>query len=112
MNDERARRVGHNEVLYRLVNEQVESLNAAFGTITNDFAVICECGDLECQEQLSVTRSAYEQIRADPAAFILTPGHQAANVEDVVETNGDYVVVAKRPGTPARLAAATDPRST
>jgi hypothetical protein len=111
MNDDRERRVGHNEALYRLVNEQIEGLNEAFGTITNHFAVICECGDLECQEQLSITRNAYERVRADPATFILKPGHQAEDVEDVIETNGDYVVVAKRPGTPERVAAETDLRS-
>jgi hypothetical protein len=111
MNDERARRIGHNEALYRLVNEQIEDVNEAFGAITNDFTVICECGDLDCQEQVSVTKEAYEQVRADPAAFILKPGHQMEDVEDVIETNDDYVVVGKRPGTPERVAAETDPCS-
>ena len=111
MDDERARRVGANEALYRLVNEQIEGINEAFGTITNDFAVVCECGDLRCQQQLILTRDAYEHVRADPTAFILKPGHQAEDVEDVVDANRDYVVVVKKPGTPARLAADTDPRS-
>jgi hypothetical protein len=111
MNDERARRVGQNEALYRLVNEQIESVNEGFGAITDDFAVICECGNLECHAQLTVKRSAYEQIRADPAMFVLKPGHQLDDVEDVVETTGDYVVVVKKPGEPARVATQTDPRT-
>jgi hypothetical protein len=42
MNEERARRVGDNEALYRLVNEQIEGVNEAFGALADDFAVICE----------------------------------------------------------------------
>jgi hypothetical protein len=111
MNEERARRVGDNEALYRLVNEQIEGVNEAFGALADDFAVICECGNLGCREQLTVTRDAYAQVRADHTPFILKPGHQADDVEDVIETNDEYIVVAKRPGTPERVAAETDPRS-
>jgi hypothetical protein len=111
MNDERARRVGRNEALYRLVNEQIEGINDAFGVITGDFAVVCECEDLNCQEQITVARGAYEQVRANPAAFIIKPGHQAEEEEDVVEETDDYFVVAKKPGTPERHASETDPRS-
>ena len=111
MSDEQVSRVGQNEALYRLVNEQIEGVNESFGAISDDFAVICECGQLECQEQITLTRSAYERVRADPARFIVKRGHQMDQVEDVVESTDDYIVVAKRPGTPARLATETDPRS-
>lgn len=111
MNEERARRVGRNESLYRLVNEQIEGINEAFGVITGDFGVVCECEDLKCQEQITVTRRAYEQVRANPAAFIVKPGHQAEDEEDVAEETAAYLVVVKKPGTAARHAAETDPRS-
>lgn len=111
MSDERARRVGQNEALYRLVNEQIEGVNDEFGAVDDHFAVICECGHLECQERITVKRSAYEEIRSDPAQFILKPGHDADEVEDVIESTGEYNVVAKRPGTPARVASQTDPRT-
>jgi hypothetical protein len=111
MNEGRARRVGRNESLYRLVNEQIEGINEAFGVITGDFAVVCECEKMTCQEQITVTRSAYEQVRANPAAFIVKPGHQAEDEEDVDEETDGYFIVVKKPGTAARRAAETDPRS-
>jgi hypothetical protein len=111
VNEERTRRVGKNEALYRLVNEQIEGINEAFGTITDDFAVVCECGDLECHEQITVTRDVYERVRADPATFILKPGHQIEDVEDVIAATDHYVVVTKKAGTPQDLASRTDPRT-
>ncbi len=111
MNDERARRVGRNEALYRQVNERIEDLNEAFGPITGEFSIICECGDLECAEQLSVPRQVYEQVRANPTSFILAPGHEAAGLEHAVDHRGDYVIVEKEQGVPERLAEESDPRS-
>jgi hypothetical protein len=31
--DERARRIGENEAVYRAVNEKIEALNESFGTL-------------------------------------------------------------------------------
>src|SRR5689334_21077982 len=50
--DERARRIGENEALFRYVNERIEGLNEAFGAITETMSVVCECGDLSCAEQI------------------------------------------------------------
>ena len=111
MTEERVRRVGHNEALYRHVNETIEELNEAFGAVTDEFAVVCECGDLECAEQIRVSRQAYEQVRANPSCFILKPGHETPDVEQPVEDHGDYIVVMKHEGTPTRIAERTDPRS-
>ena len=52
-----------------------------------------------------------ERIGADPTRFILKLGHQLDDVEDVLETTENYLVVAKKPGEPARLAAQADPRT-
>ena len=109
--DERSRRVGHNEALYRQVNERIEALNETFGTVAGDFAVICECGDLGCKDQISVSREAYEQTRANPARFLVRPGHEVLDVERVVGRDDDYVVVEKVPQDAVRVAEETDPRS-
>src|SRR4051794_27502675 len=84
--DERQRRVGENEVLYRSVNERIEELNATFGTMTDSLTVVCECGRAACAEQIELPASDYERVRADPALFIIIPGHEIPDVEDVVET--------------------------
>jgi hypothetical protein len=109
--DERIRRIGENEALYRLVNERVEEINDAFGTVTGVFDVTCECGSLECMEQISLRREAYEQVRANAARFIIRPGHEFPEAEHVVERHDAYVIVQKDPGPARRVAEETDTRA-
>ena len=61
MNDERARRVGLNEALFRRVNEEIESLNDAFGG-QSTLSVICECGDGQCMERIEISLVDYERV--------------------------------------------------
>ena len=109
--DERERRIGQNEALFRRVNEQLQGLNEAFATVTDTFTVLCECGDANCTDQITMATHEYEQLRADPSLFAVRPGHDDVTAEGVVERRGAYDVVKKRPGGPTRLAAATDPRA-
>src|SRR3954452_14757432 len=98
VSEERARLVGHNEALYRHVNERIDDLNDALGAVDDELVIICECGDLKCAEQITVARDVYESTRANPSLFVLRPGHQAEDVEFLVERAQGYVVVEKRPG--------------
>jgi hypothetical protein len=110
--DERARRIGRNEAIFREVNEQIEQLNDRFHAIDDGMLrLVCECGSIGCAEQLGVTAAAYESTRADSSLFIVRPGHEIPDVEEVVEREADYFVVRKRPGGPEELARETDPRS-
>ena len=103
--DERTRRICRNEALFRSVYEQIGEINESFGEITDEFAVICECGDTGCIEQLAVSRAAYHAVREQPTQFIVTPGHVEEDVEDVVARREGYWVVQKKAGEPAELAA-------
>jgi hypothetical protein len=109
--DERARKIGENEALYRAVNERIEGLSAAFGPMTDSMTVVCECGDGSCAEQIEVAIDDYERIRGDATLFIVRPGHEMPDVEDVVEQNEGYDVVRKHEGDAADLARELDPRS-
>jgi hypothetical protein len=102
--DDRVRRIGQNEVLYRAVNERIEDLNAAFGVVTETMAVVCECGEIQCAQQIEVSLPEYAHVRSDPTFFLVVPGHEIEDVEDVVEEHGAYHVVRKKPGRPARIA--------
>jgi recombinational DNA repair protein RecR len=108
--DERERRIAENEILYRSVNERIEDLNAAFGAMTESMSVVCECGEGACAEQIEIGAADYERVRADPTHFIVLPGHEIADVEEVVAHGGAYHVVRKRPGGPAELAREHDHR--
>ena len=105
--NERAKRIGENEALFRDVNERVREVNESFSLLLEEMDLVCECGTLECTERMHMTVERYEQIRSDPALFAIRPGHEFPDVEYVVDTGGDYVVVRKREG----VAAETDPPS-
>ena len=111
MSDERARRVGHNEALFRHVNETVEELNKAIDHITEDLAIICECGKLDCTEQIRVSREVYERTRDRSVTFLVQPGHELPDVEHIVERDDSYLIVEKDPAEARAVARETDPRT-
>jgi hypothetical protein len=108
--DEQKRRIGVNEAVFREANERIEDLNETFATITDKLVLVCECGDAQCVEKISMTRSAYEELRADATQFVVVPGHETADVEEVVARREGYDVVKKVDGIPRRIAELTDPR--
>ena len=109
--DERGARVAKNETVFRNVNERIEQLNESLATVTDTFEVICECGDSGCVTQISIATDAYERVRTDANLFIVAPGHEISEIEDIVDRQSVYHVVRKHPGLPARIAEETDPRS-
>jgi 5-bromo-4-chloroindolyl phosphate hydrolysis protein len=109
--DERARRIGNNEAVYRAINEKIEALNESFGTLAESMTVVCECGEMSCAEQIELDAGTYERVRSDPTHFVVVPGHELPEVEDVIEQTERYAILRKHPGTPARVARETDPRS-
>ena len=111
MSDERARRVGLNESLFRHVNEQIEELNRSFGGDLPTLTVICECADGDCTERIELPIRDYEHVREDSLSYIVVPGHEAAEFESVVESRDGWFVVRKQGEAATRLADETDPRS-
>ena len=109
--DERDRKIGLNEALFRQINERSEQLNQAFATVTDRMQLVCECGDRACIEQINLSRAEYEELRSDPTQFAVVPGHAAAGVEVTVKQVDGYAVVRKADVDSIRLAEETDPRS-
>jgi len=109
--DERIRRVGLNEAVFREVNERIEELAEEFRLERQLLNLVCECGDPTCVQQIQITRSEYESIRADPTHFAVFPGHEIPEVEDVVEKRNGYDLIRKKEGGPAEIAAETNPRA-
>src|SRR5690349_13222945 len=100
--DERERRVVENEALFREVNERVREIDEGFGGGGSPGA-FCECGDAGCTQRVDVTPEEYARVRSDPRAFVVLPGHELPDVEEVVDRNERFVVVRKR-GEAASLA--------
>lgn len=108
--NEQERRIGLNEAVFRQVNEQISHLADRFERGDHELDLICECGDANCVERISMPASAYETLRGEPKHFAVYPGHDRPTVERVVAKGKGYEVIEKRPGAPAELARSTDPR--
>jgi hypothetical protein len=108
---ERESRLALNEAMFRDVNERVEDMTKTFASDTGTFEIVCECADAACTERLSVATGVYERARSDATHFLLSPGHEDATFERVVETFDSYVVVEKEGRDVERVVEQTDPRS-
>lgn len=103
----RERRVAQNEALFRHVNENM--LKAGKRFLSAEQAFVCECGDDSCTDQLDVNVDDYERIRSNPIHFLIVPGHEILEYENVVERNDAWAVTEKT-GDAARFVARQDPR--
>lgn len=105
----REERIAENDILFRQVNERIRELERDRWR-AEEIDFMCECGDASCTRVIRLNVGEYERLRSDPTLFAVLPGHQIEDVEDVVETHPNYLVVKKHPETLERVADA-DPRS-
>jgi hypothetical protein len=110
LSDEKARRVGLNEAIFRQVNEQIKNLGDELGIDDGRIAVICECGDPGCTDRLELPVSHYERVRSDSLLYVIATGHVFPEVERVVEHSDGYEVVRKERDDAVQVAEETDPR--
>jgi hypothetical protein len=100
MPDERAARLATNEARFREINERVESdLEPLVDTEDEQLPFVCECGRPSCTDAIGLTVAEYESVRRDATRFVVVPGHQIEDVEDVVDRTDRYIVVRKHPET-------------
>jgi hypothetical protein len=103
-----ATRNAHNEAVFREINERIEA--GPWPDERGNLAAFrCECGEFGCNVLIEVALDTYERVRADARHFLLFPGHEAPDIEVVVERATGYVVVEKQ-GTAGEIAEETDPR--
>jgi hypothetical protein len=103
------RRVAANESVFRDVNDAIER-GLWPGEDESPVAFRCECASLQCNRLVELTPRAYEQVRANPRQFLVLCGHELPEVETIVESHEDYVVVQKR-AEAGKAAEDADPRS-
>lgn len=108
MSDARDERLAHNEVVFRTVNENIAQLATGLGRDAH-YDFICECSSTGCFERLSLTLEEYEAVRRHGTWFLVRDGHQDIEIELVVETHPEYLVVQKD-GVAGVLAELEDPR--
>ncbi|HEU4480688.1 MAG TPA: hypothetical protein VFS18_02285 [Actinomycetota bacterium] len=90
-------RIGHNESMYRAVNDRIDKIARAedrYGGGTMDF--VCECGSDECTSIVPLTSDQYDEVRKRDSWFFVLPGHEIDDAEDVVHRKQGYLIVQKR----------------
>lgn len=106
----REERIGLNEAVFREVNERIENLAETFDLSSEMLDLVCECGNADCVQRITMTHPEYEELRSDSHQFAVYPGHEIPDVERVVDRRKGYDVVKKTEGAPERIAEQTDPR--
>jgi hypothetical protein len=104
VDEETKDRIAINEATYRKINEGIRG-----DPVDGRIAFVCECGRLGCNQLIQLSRAEYEGVREDARRFAVVPGHEIAEVEDVIEQHEDYAVIQKHAET-SDIAERTDPR--
>jgi hypothetical protein len=86
-----ARKLAHNEALFREVNERIHDVRRYAG----ESSYICECANAACFETVTLSDTTYREIRAKRRHFAVTPGHELEEIERVVRRTPTYLVVEK-----------------
>ena len=81
---ERARRQAENEQLLSKVNDSLGG---------DGLGILCECGGAACIDRISVNLADYMRVRRWDDRFLLAPGHEDADFENVVERHKGWLVV-------------------
>ena len=100
-----------NEAVARDLNEDIQAAHEEAGR-QGYVPMLCECGKADCEHVVPMTLEEYEDVRANPRRFAVAPDHLEVEIEQVVEDEGRFLVVEKRPGVPAAVAEDQDPRQT
>jgi hypothetical protein len=110
----REQRVGENESRFRLVNERIRDVviddAERHGEHADELSVLCECGNVDCTEKISLPLATYEWVRSAAARFVVVEGHDIPDSERVIREGKGWVIVEKI-GDARAAASELDPRT-
>jgi uncharacterized protein (DUF1499 family) len=95
MDDLQKARLARNEDFFRELNERINENAESHGPSVHDYTFFCECSDNACMERVVLTLAEYEHIRAEPTRFVVKKNHVIREIEHVVESVPDHIVVEK-----------------
>jgi hypothetical protein len=106
----RDERIAANESRFRDINDRLQQdLQALPHEPDERLSFVCECGLRDCRELIELTFAEYEAVRRDSRTFAIRPGHEIANVEDVIGRTDRYWTIRKHQET-HELVESRDPR--
>jgi hypothetical protein len=99
-------RKAENEVRFREANEGLREVQASLEVPPDRLPFICECDRQSCHEIVQLSAAEYEDVRGNPRAFLVAPGHEA---DDSIARNARFDVVEKT-GVQGAIAERANPR--
>ena len=94
--DARKRRIAENEARFREINERLgDDLARLADDADEQVSFVCECGLIDCTDSVEVTLDEYRRAREDPMQFVVLPGHEIEDTEDVIARTDGFLVVRK-----------------
>jgi hypothetical protein len=96
------------EALFRDVNERIAESTERFEGDRTEF--VCECSDPGCTHRVSASLAEYEEVRDEPTTFLVVPGHEEEDIEQVVADRGRFRIVEKVQAIVRRTVVRLDPR--
>ena len=82
--------------MFRAVNRELEEATVdAGGDPEDQFEILCECGEPDCDTKLTLTISEYDEAHRERDRFIVGVEHEDPGIERVVMRRDSYLVVDK-----------------
>lgn len=91
-------RIYNRQELLRYVNRKILELDLP---LTGECELLCECASPSCFEVLRIEPGAYEAVCFEPLEFVVLPGHEDPDADEVVRIKPRYLVI-RRAVEPAR----------
>ena len=107
--DSRVLRLAKNETLFRELNERIEGAAGSGNPSTDKFGFVCECSNDTCFDLIHLSIYEYERLRGNPLRFVVMPGHEIPEIEEIVEEQPAYLFI-KKTGSGAAVASESDQR--
>jgi hypothetical protein len=72
-----------------------ELLDSSRQRLAREQPFLCECSAIECRSTVALTAQEYLAVRANDAAFVVSPGREVADLDHVIARYETYTVVEK-----------------
>ena len=101
----RTARKARNMAVFRSVNERISDLAVSHDDSPERLqAFICECSQIGCTESVHIPLSTYAQVRGHSATFLVLPGHEDPEAEEVLVRLPQCMIVRDKTGIAAEIA--------
>jgi hypothetical protein len=87
-------RLVRNQLVFREVNDRIREVRTRFA-LKGPIDFLCECSREDCTETVPLALDEYDGVRSSPTRFVIVPGHETLEVEQVVDVDERFMLVEK-----------------